>query len=76
MLTKRNNGSSTKTGPGRLHCDGIKKAANSKSPGGSWLGQRTNDAANARRAVKEEIGERQYRKQCKAMAALAREVTA
>lgn len=73
MLTKRDNGSSTKKGPGRLHCNGVKKAPKPKPAAGSWAGPHTNPAANARRAVKTEIGARQYRKQRKALAAAARE---
>lgn len=72
MLTKRDNGSSTKKGPGRLHCNGVKKAPNPNAAAGSWLGLHTNEAANARRAVKAAIGARQYRKQRKALAAAAR----
>lgn len=72
MLTKRDNGSSTKKGPGRLHGNGIKKVPKPKAAAGSWLGQHTNEAANARRAVKAQIGARQYRKQRKALAAAAR----
>lgn len=72
MITKRDNGSSTKRGPGRIHCDGIKKTPKPK-PSGHWVGPHTNPAANARRAVKAEIGARQYRKQRKALAAARRE---
>lgn len=67
MITKRDNGTSTKRGPGRIHCDGIKKAPTPKAPAGDWLGPHTNEAANARRAVKAKIGARQYRKAVKAL---------
>lgn len=63
----------TKKGPGRRHKSGQKHgAAPVPQVGGEWLGQHTNAAANARRAVKAEIGARQYRKQRKALAAAAR----
>lgn len=66
MITKRDNGTSTKKGPGRIHVQGVKKAPKPKPVGGAWLGQHANVSANARRAVKAEIGARQYRKQRKA----------
>lgn len=72
MITKRDNGSGTKKGPGRLHCNGAKKAPKPKAAAGSWLGQHTNEKANIRRAVKAQIGARQYRKARKAAAAAAR----
>lgn len=65
--------SATKSGPGRYHSDGHKRAT-VKAPKGAPAGfvQHTNPKANARRSVKSEIGARQYRKQVKALAALAR----
>jgi hypothetical protein len=72
MITKRDNGTSTKSGPGRLSCDGIKKTRKPKSAPGDWIGQHTNPSSNARRKVKAKIGARQYLKQRKALAAAAR----
>ena len=74
MLTKRDNGSCTKTGPGRIPVQGVKKAKTPKRSTGAWLGQHTNNAANARRKAKAEIGARHYRKQRKALAQAAREL--
>lgn len=63
---------STKKGPGRRHKSGHKHGrAPAPQKGGAWLGQHTNPAGNARRAVKAEIGARQYRKQRKALARMA-----
>jgi hypothetical protein len=68
------NASSTKSGPGRRHVDAHKrgKAEKGGQPG-DFAGTHTNPQANARRAVKESIGARQYRKQRKALALAARE---
>ena len=72
MLTKRDNGSSTKRGPRRLHCDG-KKKHKPKAPTGAGFGfvQHTNPAANARRAAKAASSPRQYRKAIKAARRIA-----
>ena len=56
----------TKKGPGRRHAEVKHGAAPVPPKGGAWFGQHTNPAANVRRAVKAEIGARQYRKQRKA----------
>lgn len=63
----------TKRGPGRRHAEVEHGAAPKANKGGAWLGQRVNEVANARRAVKAAIGARQYRKQRKALAAAARD---
>ena len=52
----RRNGSTTKKGPGRRHANGCKRARPALTPLGEWTGQHTNPAANARRAVKAQIG--------------------
>lgn len=72
MLTKRNNGSSTKRGPGRIHCDGIKKHT-PKAPTGAGFGfvQHTNPAKNARRIAKAASGARQLIKAVKAARRIA-----
>lgn len=72
MLTKRDNGSSTKRGPGRIHCDGVKKHK-PKTPTGAGFGfvQYVNPAANARRAAKAASSARQYRKAVKAARRIA-----
>lgn len=62
----------TKRGPGRKHGQRVKHGTKPTPPTGNWLGQHTNPKANARRALKCEIGARQYRKQRKALAAAAR----
>lgn len=64
----------TKKGPGRRHKQGQDHGAAARPTGGHFLGQHTNPAANARRAVKATIGARQYRKQRKALALAARQM--
>ena len=66
------NASATKSGPGRRHVEGLKRGKDDHPPAGHFAGTHTNPKANARRAVKDEIGARQYRKQRKALAAQAR----
>lgn len=63
----------TKRGPGRRHGQNVKHPTQPQPAPGRFSGQHTNPKANARRAVKAEIGARQYRKQRKAVALLARE---
>ena len=69
---RQRNASATKSGPGRRHVQGLKRGKADRSPSGEFAGTHTNPQANARRAVKEAIGARQYRKQRKALAAHAR----
>lgn len=73
MITKRDNGSSTKRGPGRIHVEGVKRARKPKGSTGPFAGQHTNPAKNAQRDAKAVMGARQYRKQRKALAMAARE---
>lgn len=63
----------TKKGPGRKHGHKVKHGTAQKPPVGEFAGQHTNPRANARRAVKADIGARQYRKQRKALSLAARE---
>jgi hypothetical protein len=63
----KRNKHSTKAGPGRRHAQGHKRVSTVAPKGGAWLGQHTNEKKNAQRAVKREIGARQYRKQVKAL---------
>lgn len=70
---RQRNASATKSGPGRRHVDGEKRAKRERGPTGHFAGQHTNPRANARRAVKADIGARQYRKQRKALSLAARE---
>ena len=64
--------SATKRGPGRVHAKGLKKSKRVAQKG-AGLVQHTNERANARRAVKAEVGARQYRKARKALAQAARD---
>jgi hypothetical protein len=65
--------SATKSGPGRVHGQGLKKSKPPKAKGaGLGFLQHTNERANARRSVKADIGARQYSKQRKALAHAAR----
>lgn len=64
----------TKSGPGRKHGERVKHGAATKPPrAGIGFVQHKNPRKNARRALKAEIGARQYRKQRKALAIAARE---
>jgi hypothetical protein len=68
--------SATKAGPGRHHKQGHQKDSPRPDKGAPrGFVQHTNERANARRAVKAEVGARQYRKQRKALAAAARSAT-
>jgi len=67
------NAQPTKKGPGLKHGHKVKHGKAPQLPVGRFAGQHTNPHANARQAVKADIGARQYRKQRKALSFAARE---
>jgi hypothetical protein len=54
----------TKKGPGRYHSDGLKTYRAPKGPGigAEWLGQRENIAKSSDRALKRQLGARQFKR--------------
>jgi len=57
--------SATKRGPGRRHSQGQQRSqARSDRPGmgAQWLGERTNSERNSERALKRQLGARQFKR--------------
>ena len=56
----------TKSGPGRRHGQAVNHGATPVPLTGEWIGKRTSVQKNSERALKRELGARQFKRQQKA----------